>query len=240
MRCLSVCVKKRAPLRLQSRLKARGRTARPAHGCCVARAAAAGGFHGPRHRRHVAPRSGRRRLPRAAHRLLHRRRRLRRPLQRAPSWPHTTRCVRRSAAHRVLRLGLRTGATLPRAAAAGGCRGSRTRRRVAPRSGRRRLPRAAHPAPRCPAQRPPEASTGRPPGAAVPRAAAAGGRRGPRTRSRVAPRSGCRRLPRTRRRVAPRSGRRRLPRGAYIPGTALPRAAAPAGRAAAAAGGVGT
>ena len=65
--CLSVRVKKRAPLRLQSRLKARGRTARPAHGCCVARAAAAGGFHGPRTRRRVAPRSGRRRLQRAAH-----------------------------------------------------------------------------------------------------------------------------------------------------------------------------
>ena len=36
-----------------------GRTGRPAHGCCVARAAAAGGFHGSRTRRRV-----RRRLPR--------------------------------------------------------------------------------------------------------------------------------------------------------------------------------
>jgi len=114
--CPSERDKKRAPLRLQSRLKARGRTARPAHGCCVARAAAAGGFHGPR-----------------------------------------------------------------------------TRRRVAPRSGRRRLPRAAHPAPRCPAQRPPEAAAGRAPGAASPRAAAAGGCRAPGAASpRAAAAGGCR------------------------------------------------
>ena len=67
------------------------------------------------------------------------------------------------------------------------------RRYVAPRSGRRRLPRAAHPAPRCPAQRPPEAAVGRAPGAAVPRAAAAGGCRAPGAASpRAAAAGGCR------------------------------------------------